>query len=354
MTSPFAYFLQQRKTSLNFICLLIFSFFLTQCQSDKGIPPASDIAIDVKIKRFEQELFALETQNSDLSFDAQVSELASKYPQFFEVFKELIADAYGLDTSVVQRVRKFIEYEGVRQLYDTTQVLYNDIAWIEEELETVFKRYKTYFPEKPIPEVVSFISEYGVGTFTYGDSLLAIGWDFFLGEDFHYDYNVFPAFLQKSMDQEHLVAKAVETLASNVMGEVYGNRLLDHMVANGKTLYLKSLLLPDTKEEVLLEWHPEQLEWMQNNYNERELWNQIVKRDLLYSTRRTEFDKLIVASPFGTTWMPRNSPGKAGNWIGWQIVKAYMKEHPETSVEELAAVEDAQVILDGSRYRPGR
>ncbi|MEM9849375.1 MAG: hypothetical protein AAF847_15930, partial [Bacteroidota bacterium] len=273
MTIPVAYFLPQRKTASNLIYLLLFSLFLTQCQTDQSEADLADIAVDVKIKRFEQELFALETQNSDLPLDAQVSELASKYPQFFEVFKELIADAYGLDTSVVQRVQKFVEHEGVRQLYDTTQILYEDVSWVEKELTKVFKRYKNYFPEKPVPEVVSFISEYGVGTFTYGDSLLAIGWDFFLGEDFHYDYNVFPAFLQKSMDQEHLVAKAVETLSSNVMGEVYGNRLLDHMIANGKTLYLKSRLLPETEEAIIMEWRPAQLAWMQDSYNEKELWN---------------------------------------------------------------------------------
>ena len=82
--------------------------------------------------------------------------------------------------------------------------------------------------------------------------------------------------------------------------------------------------------------------------------HEILRRDLLYSTRRSEFDKLIVPSPFGATWMPRESPGKAANWIGWQIVSAYMERHPDATIQDLLAMEQAQSILDGSNYRPAR
>ncbi|NJL74378.1 MAG: hypothetical protein HC892_04340 [Saprospiraceae bacterium] len=156
------------------------------------------------------------------------------------------------------------------------------------------------------------------------------------------------------MDRRHLVARAVEAVASNLAGKVYGDKLIDYMITNGKTLYVKSLLLPSTPDTVLLEWTTSQLAWMQDANNERELWTQIIKRDLLYSNRRTEFDKLIVPSPIGATWMPRESPGKTANWIGWQIVKAYMKNNPNVTVEELIKMEDAQLILDGSAYRPKR
>ncbi|MEL6719316.1 MAG: hypothetical protein AAFP82_11415, partial [Bacteroidota bacterium] len=183
--------LSSKERILRFDLIFIFCFIISLicCTSDKNTPELSDKQVDVKIKRFEQELFALETTNSDLPFDAQLSQLVSKYPQFYEVFKELIADPYGLDTSAVNRIEQFIQHENVQKLYDTTQVVYQDIEWIERELGEAFAYYQYYFPEKPIPEVVSYISEYGIGSFTYGDSLLGIGWDFFLGEEFSYDYN---------------------------------------------------------------------------------------------------------------------------------------------------------------------
>jgi len=347
-------FSKKRQPRFNLIYIFCISFSLIQCTPDKNTPEVSDIQVDVKIKRFEQELFALEANNSDLPFDAQLVQLAAKYPQFYEVFKELIADPYGLDTSAVNRIQQFVQHEGVQNLYDTTQIVYENIEWLEEELEQAFAYYQYYFPEKPVPKVVSYISEYSVGAFTYGDSLLGIGWDFFLGENFSYDYNVFPAYIQKYMTKDHLVAKVIETLASNVTGEVHSDQLLDYIIANGKMLYVKSLLLPDYEEDVIMEWTPEQLAWMQNASNERELWTQLAKRDLLYSTRRSEFDKLIVPSPMGATWMPRESPGKTANWIGWQIIKSYMTQHPEMTVTEMLAITDAQAILNASKYRPRR
>ncbi|MEM1325898.1 MAG: hypothetical protein AAGI23_08090 [Bacteroidota bacterium] len=336
------------------LLLVAIGFFFSACQNDVDVADIETSPVDVKIKRFEQELFALDTTNSDISFEDQLSQLATKYPDFMEVFTEIIADPYSIDTSRTDRIRDFVTHPGVQYLYDTTQTAYGDISAIETELGEMLGRYKYYFPNKPVPQIVSFISEYSVGNFTYGDSLLAIGWDFFLSEDYSYDYSLFPAFLQRSMDKENLVGKTTETLISNAVGEVKGNQLLDYMISNGKTLYIKSLLLPESDDEIIMEWTTEQTAWMEDTNNERQLWNEILRRDLLYSTRRSEFDKLIVPSPFGTTWMPRESPGKTANWIGWQIVKAYMQRNPETSVPQLLAIENPQAILDGSNYRPAR
>lgn len=334
-------------------CVSIILFFV-QCQSDKSTPDVSDLQVDIIIRRFEKELFALDTSSSDLPFQAQVANLRQRYPEFMEVFPKLIEEAYTLDTSQAHHIEQFVKYKGAQIVYDTAQVKFADLTDIESDLEEAFRFYKYYFPTRPVPEVVSYVSFFSTGTFTYGDSLLGIGLDFFFGKSFPYQYDVFPAHIQRSMDRQHLVARAIEAVASNLAGKVYGDKLIDYMIANGKTLYVKSLLLPATPDTVLLEWTGSQLAWMQDANNERELWTQIIKRDLLYSNRRTEFDKLIVPSPIGATWMPRESPGKTANWIGWQIVKAYMKNNPNITVEELIKMEDAQLILDGSKYRPKR
>jgi hypothetical protein len=325
---------------------------LWQCQPEQNIPDVSNIEVDLKIRRFEQDLFQLDPENLELPFAQQVELLRQKYPNFFVVFKHLIDDTNQADSLAVENIAAFIRHPSVRKLYDTTQVIYNNISDVESDLKKAFRYFKYYFPERPVPEVVSYISEYSVGTFTYGDSLLGIGWDFFLGETFPYHYDMFPAFLQRSMNRQHLVAKAMEAVAFDVVGEVTGKRLLDYMINNGKMLYVKSLLLPTTSDSILMEWKTRDVQWITQSFNERELWTQILKRNLLYSTRRTEFDKLIGASPMGTTWMPPESPGKTANWLGWQIVKAYMKQHPEMSVQELIAIDDPQIILDGANYRP--
>ncbi len=335
---------------------LIFSLLLFgQCSQDKITPDITNQQVDIKIRRFEQALFALDTASTDIPFSNQVARLEREYPNFWPVFKQLIGNPMFPEADFSKQVYDFITHPGVRKLYDTTQLLYGNIEAIETDLEKAFGYYKHYFPERDVPEVMSYVSEFGTGVFTYGDSLVGIGWDFFLGKEFPYDYTVFPAYLQRTMDKEHLVMKTIEAVASNMVGaKDKGQRLLDFMIDNGKILYIKSLLLPETPDEVLLEWTTEQLAWMENDYNERELWKQILTRKLIYSTRQSEYQKLITASPSGMPWMPPEAPSKTANWIGWQIVKAYMERHPELPVEDLLAIEDAQKILDGSKYRPSR
>jgi len=52
--------------------------------------------------------------------------------------------------------------------------------------------------------------------------------------------------------------------------------------------------------------------------------------------------------------LTEESPGEVGNWMGWQIVKSYMNRHPETTLQELVALDDMQEILSKSRYKPRR
>ena len=43
---------------------------------------------------------------------------------------------------------------------------------------------------------------------------------------------------------------------------------------------------------------------------------------------------------------------KLALWTGWQIVSQYMEKHPEVTLTQLMADNDAQKILNESKYRP--
>ena len=54
-----------------------------------------------------------------------------------------------------------------------------------------------------------------------------------------------------------------------------------------------------------------------------------------------------------STGMPPESPGNIGSWIGWQIIKKYMHQHPEKKLLDiLNDKNDAQTFLRESGYRP--
>ena len=48
----------------------------------------------------------------------------------------------------------------------------------------------------------------------------------------------------------------------------------------------------------------------------------------------------------------KESPPRLGEWIGWQIVKSYMNNHPEITLQQLLHKNDSQEILIQSGYKP--
>ena len=124
---------------------------------------------------------------------------------------------------------------------------------------------------------------------------------------------------------------------------------MDLMIHNGKQWYLTDLLLPNTSDTVKLEMTPTQVDWLKDN--ELEMWAFLLKEKLLYDSDWSKIRKYVEYSP-GIPQMHPEAPGRSANWIGLQIVRAYMDNVPDAKLEELLSETSAQRILDRSRYKP--
>jgi hypothetical protein len=331
----------------NSLCRLYILFILSvlsACNNDKGknIPDVSNIEIDLAVKHFEQDLLALDTSNLVVAQE----KLEAAYPVFA---KELYM---GRILPVLQDPKifeAFVKSEGIRQLIDTVGLVFGDFNKEKAALEDAFRFYKHYFPEKEIPTVITFVSEYTIGVFTY-EGILGIGLDFFLGENNpHYDPNVFPKYIRRTMNSEHLASRAMEAVANDLVGDPRGEKLLDIMINNGKILYVLDCLLPHTPDSIKLGYTTAQTQWVEDN--ELQMWTHFLGEELLYETNLRDIRKLVDHSP-GSPGMPQEAPGRTANWTGWQIVKTYMKRHPETTLTQLIEIADAQEILNKAKYKP--
>lgn len=328
---------------------------LQACQPDtkQNVPDVSDIEVDVPLYRFEQELFAIDTTRLDTGLAA----LDEKYPIFAQIYFERILgskDAMIAPEGHVPFMRGFLRHPAVRHLYDTTQVVYKDMSALHRDFEQAFRYYKYYFPEQPVPDITTFISEYSIAAFIYGDNSLAVGLDFFLGEKYPYQgYNPgnsnFSEYLTRTFNKEHLVAKTLQPLVDEIVGPPNNNRMIDFMINNGKKMYLLDLLLPTTPDSVKLEVTPAQVQWL--NENEQEMWAYFLQENLLYNNNFQEIRKFIEYSP-NSPGMPAEAPGRTANYMGMQVVRAYMKRYPETTLTQLFEMQDAQALLEQSKYKP--
>lgn len=327
-------------------CLLMFA----ACGNDDSqrAPDVDHIKVQINLQRFDQDLFALDTN----SLSTGLVSLAQKYPELLPLFAgNIIHDQTNPNETQEQAIAAFLKSTQIRGLYDTVQDSYADLRWLEKDLTQMFRYYKYYFPQKPTPKVVTMVSEFAVDAFTYGDSLCGIGLDMFLGESFWgYNPDVFPSYIRRQFTPEYMTIRLAKALAQNAFGETPpGNRLLDMMLYNGKMLYVVDQLLPKAADSLIMGYTMEQMEGC--FANEQAVWARLLSQKLLYSSNFNDFRKLVTPSPNAPVVF-QEAPGEVGNWMGWQIVKAYMKRHPNTTMDDLIKMQDSQKFLEEARYKP--
>ncbi|MEZ5040495.1 MAG: hypothetical protein R2828_11395 [Saprospiraceae bacterium] len=342
------------RINLIAICFLLVLFSACQQSSQKVVPDVSGINVDLKIDRFEQALFSIDTSR----LEEGLAELEKRFPEFSEVYFKYVLGSKDEEVAPeghLAYMRGFLSHPGLIHLYDTCLQVYPNLNEIEAELEQAMRFYKYYFPNEEVPHFTTFISEYSIAAFIYPENALGIGLDFFLGADYPYwKYNPqnpnFSDYMVRTNNRDHLVSKAIQPLIEDHLGEAPGERLLDLMIHNGKKLYIRDLLIPYAPDTVLLEMTPLQVQWLKDN--EFNIWTHFIGEKLLYSSEFRKIRKLVDYSPTGPSDMPPEAPGRMGNWIGWQIVKRFMVQHPTMSVQELIDLRNSQLILEESKFKP--
>ena len=105
---------------------------------------------ELKIKRYEKAMFEIPQKDF-------VSEI-KKYQSEFNIFLEGNID----DTNALLQLSSFFTDPYLRELWDTTKVVYKDLSVQESELKHSFSYLKHYFPEIKTPEVYTYISGFDI------------------------------------------------------------------------------------------------------------------------------------------------------------------------------------------------
>ena len=309
------------------------------------------------IVRYDRLLMQLDTNEWAVSFQ----KLRAEHPYFTDIyFSEVIPiPGYGSSTdSFLLLLKDFLGEPGIRELYSLTQKVFPDLNREERALQEAFLQAKKYFPDIEPPRIYTCITEFGFQRFLFEDGEkdgIGIGLDLFLDPELDYTRlesgtNTFSTYLTRSYDREHLMKKLLESWLEDQMGPNTGNRLVDEMLYQGKKLYLLDQVteIPDT---ILLEYTPAQLAWLENN--EKEMWSYYLEKDWFYTTDPYIIKRLTFPAPNTMALgMPSEAPGRTANYLGWKIVREYMKRHPETTFDQLNTL-DAQRLLETSRFKPG-
>lgn len=346
------------QKNLSILSLFLLSILVHSCWSDKGknIPDVSNIDVEVEIKDFNQRLFDIDTND----IRNGIVNLRQDFPVFFNLYFSQIQTflkSPELDDYFFKNAQGFLSDPNVRNLADTTNIVFSNFEKYKKEYVQGFKFYKHYFPNNSIPKIYPLISGFNYASFIFPideqQDGIGIGLDMLLGNDYPYwqlgvQNPAFSNYITRSFTPEHLVKKTFDALADDLVGLPQGDRLLDLMIYNGKKLYLLDCFLPHTPDSIKWEYTTQQTEWILNN--EPQIWSHLLAEELIYETSTNKIKKLVDQSP-SSPGMPKEAPGRTANFMGLRIIQAFMKQNPDVTVEQLL-ITDPQKIMDKSKYKP--
>jgi hypothetical protein len=182
------------------------------------------------------------------------------------------------------------------------------------------------------------------------DSSMLVNLEYFLGDKFDYSKVKVYDYQKHTYSKKYLSPTVVENIVTDMLGEEpTTTNLLSKMIYFGKINYLKKQFMPNLADSIVIGYTDTKLEFAEAS--EGSIWAFIVNKGLLYSVDNLQIAKIISDKPF-TPGMPNESPGKIGQWVGWQIVTEYMKKNPDVSLKQLIDNTNCQEILDKSKYKP--
>ncbi len=340
-------FIKARQIYLIFLTSLLF----IACGRSKKID-VSNIDVHVNIERFDRDLDLMRAK----PVNTEVVAMLKKYGIFYQDYMERIIQAGAIrDTNYYKTVRDVLASQAYLDLKHEVDSIYPNLDKQNTEIAEAFKYIKYYFPKKKLPKVYAYFSGFQAQT-SIGDGYFAIGLDMFLGANSKFYpalTETLPHYITRRFTPDNITPRIVEAIAREDMfpESKQDKSLLSMMVYNGKILYFMDRILPDVPDSVKIGYTPKQMKWCDDFKSH--IWGYFLEENLLYETDFEKIQKYIGEAPFTPGLGEKNeSAPRLAVWTGWQIVKQYMDKHPEITLPQLMADNDAQKILNESKYRP--
>lgn len=311
--------------------LVVIVLVFNSCNQKSKIEKAVEqIPLSIKVERFDKIFY--ETTVADFS------KMRNKYSVFFPTE---IADSVFINKMTDPLYR---------ELYAEVQKKYDDFTPVQEEIENTFRHIKYYFPNQKIPQnVITLVSEMDYEhKVIYSDSLLLISLDLYLGKE--HKFYEFPTYFTQTFERSQIMPDIVSDFSTRVIAPPKDRTFLSQMIFFGKEMYLKDLILPNYEDYDKMGYTKEQQIWCEEN--QAEIWRYFIEDNLLYDTDSKLIARFIAPAPFSKFYLEldNESPGRTGVWMGWQIVRSFMKNN-EISVADLMKM-DAKELFTRSKFKP--
>ncbi len=314
-------------------CFIISIALLCSCTKTTKIEQEIEaIPIDLTIERFDQD-FANATLETLPKLKKQYEFMFSKKDNDSVLLKK-INDSY------------------TQQLSAEVKKKFSNIQEVKQDIELVFKHLKYYDNSFNTPRVVSLTDyvDYRNKVFVT-DSVVLIALDNYLGQD-HKFYSGIYKYIAQNLRASQIAPDLAFAFAEQKLQQHVRKTFLEEIIYYGKIYYFMDIIIPFKTDEEKIGYTPKQLTWAKTN--ETNIWTYFVENELFYKRDAKLISRFINPAPFSrfNLELDKESPGRIGRYIGWQIVRSYMK-HNTISLDKLLST-DTEQLFNNAKYKPRR
>lgn len=313
------------------LSIIVVSGLLLSCNSESKIEKEiAEIDLEVNVERFDR-LFAGVTPET-------LPKLKADYPFMF-------SRSFN-DSIWIARINDTLQQQLNAEVYKK----FPDDALYEGELLSLFQHLKYHYKTFRTPRIITVTSDVDYRNKTIvTDSIVLIALDTYLGTD-HEFYGGMYSYLKQNFKPSQIVSDMASQYARRSIFQSQRKTLLDEMIFYGKVMYFKDVMIPFKADDEKMGYSYLELEWAMAN--ESNIWSYFVENEMLFDNNPKLVERFINPAPFSkfNLELDSESPGRLGQYIGWQIVRAYMKNNEVTLQNMLKT--SAEDIFNNSKFKP--
>lgn len=356
--------------------LVLLMGHISSCGESKDPGPAlQDIPLEVTCIRLDLPMIAASQQWPD---SATPEDYLAAYDQHFRPYAKPLYALTGVDLIDMQRARNGLSPLSPAQrdtaiayklgslfkepqfhtLLDTIAEVFPPDFPVKATLEPVMKRYSYYFPEVPLPETLfTHVNGYdpsgnmnSLDQVFGSQEMISLGLHYFLGPHYPFYSPNIPQYIRRRFDPAQMDIILAHTLAEGTLipldPQSQGS-LISKLIQQGIYFEMVQRFVPMAHDSLVMHYTTAELMWAEKYEQQvfKEIAGQLFKQDMKLK------QKLTQESPF-TSGYAKDAAPRIGSYIGWQIVKSYLKKHPEVTLESLVQMSDLEKIYREAGYKP--
>ncbi|MFM7668485.1 MAG: hypothetical protein ACKO7D_09920 [Bacteroidota bacterium] len=325
-----------------FFLAIVSTILCSSCMNDPLDVDSSDIKISLNFINADSMLY----QSTDSRRILLNRNFKQSFPDLYLfTFEKGLKIRTSVDSTYANQLATFYKDQYVKELEKEIEISFKLLSPEKKEMVDAMKYLRYHFPKMKTPKnIVFFNSLFSYNTLATNTDI-GIGLEWYLGSENKlikkssiqglYDY------MKTGMDRKYLVRDVVYQWVYAQVQAPTDAKFAEDMVSWGKLLYCIEAALPDKEKSIILRYSSEKFKWAEEN--EKRIWKYFVEQKLLFKN-----DELLKLGYFNeapyTKGLPKESPDRLGQYIGWKMVRKYMDENPDLALEKLVKVPFAQIM----------